>query len=109
MYYHYFKLNLSKTNCYKGELPREILKNHTNLAHAVFQLLGTYVFHRRVFEEYWPSWKKLYCIHLLIRVFNEKDKYISYEKVDINFIKNLKNTYGEMIRDLYKKLNFNLE
>ena len=84
-------------------MPAKILLKHRYLAHAVKNKLGTHMLVHNLYKTYWPEWKSLDSIHLLInhRSYLDKDSPIKTFN-EINII-NYKFTYGYMVRDILNK------
>lgn len=75
-----------------------------NLAHIVRIKLGTHMLIGNLFKTYWPGWKELDSIHLLINHRSYLDKESPIKDFDETNIMTYNYTYGEMCRVVLSKI-----
>ena len=87
-----------------GEVPKKILLEHPYLAHRVQIKLGTHMLIHNLFKIYWPEYKSLDAIHLLINHRSYLDKELLIKEFNEENIKTYNFTYGEMCRNVLDRM-----
>lgn len=82
----------------------KILKQHGYLAHSVPLKLGTHMLVKYLYKQYWPDWRHLDSIHLLMGHRSYLDKNSTIRVFDEKNIQSYNFTYGEMCREVLKNI-----
>lgn len=75
------------------------------MAHAVKEKLGTHMLIHNLYKTYWPGWKDLDSIHLLINHRSYLDKESPIKEFNEFNILDYNRTYGFMVRDIMTRMN----
>ncbi len=84
------------------------MKNR-NLAHSVKIDFGTHSLVRELYFTFWPDWRKLSALHLLINHRSYMDPDSPIKEFDEINVHNYKFTFGEIARNLLKRSGAFLE
>jgi len=87
-----------------GYAPAHILLTQRNLAHAVKIKFGTHNLVTELYKQYWPEWKNLDTIHLLINHRHYQDAQSPIKEFNETNIQNYQYTYGEMCRTILQRI-----
>lgn len=85
-------------------VPAKILLRDRYLARAVRITLGTHMLVPQLYHYYWPEWRNLDTIHLLMGHRSYLDKSSPIKEFDEENIKTYNFTYGEMCREILAKI-----
>ena len=88
----------------KGMVPAKILLRDRYLAHAVRYTLGTHMLVQQLYHSYWPEWRSLDTIHLLMGHRSYLDKDSPIKEFNEDNIKTYDRTYGEMCRTILERI-----
>lgn len=108
MYYCMYRYNYTPTAWYwnGGYMPAKIMLkyNQKYLVHIVVKKLGTHDLIPELYKKYWPGWRKLETIHLLINWAKPhlKETFNIDDFNETNIV-SFPNTYGFMARDIIQR------
>jgi hypothetical protein len=71
---------------------------------ALIDFKGTHMIFKHLFHENWPEWKEMSTVHLLINHRIHMDKQSNITEFDEENIKTHNYTYGEMCRQVLKRI-----
>jgi hypothetical protein len=89
---------------HQGHAPANMLMKHRYLVRAVKTKLGTHMLSPQLYNMYWPEWKQLDTIHLLINHRSYLDKNSPIKEFNAENIATYNYTYGEMCRDILQRI-----
>ena len=87
-----------------GIVSTNVLLKNPNLAKIVDYKLGTHYLTNKLYKYYWPKWREMEAMHLLINHRLYMQPHTPKEFDEFN-IWNINYTYGEMCRDVLKRAN----
>lgn len=85
-------------------MPAKILLRDRYLAHAVRISLGTHMLINQLYKIYWPEWRTLDTIHLLMGHRSYLDKESPIKEFSEQNIRTYNFTYGFMCREILDRI-----